>query len=66
MNQEKTVWFQPYTKDYSSLGNAESGRNRPQGRAHQLVSQYQTVTPEDMHTSDTIQTEQIAFKNICV
>lgn len=36
------------------------------GQAHQLVMPYQTVIPENIHTSNTIWTEQAAFRNICV
>lgn len=35
------------TQNYKQLRNSESGRNHlPQGRAHQLIIQYQMVSPE--------------------
>lgn len=44
---------QPYTKNKRQLRNAESGGHSvPQGRAHQLVSQHQNVSPENIHTSN--------------
>lgn len=37
-----------------------------QGRAHQLVCQCQTVSPENIHTGSIIQTGQVIFRNIYV
>lgn len=55
-------------KDYEAsalhkeLRNAESGRNSPiQGRAPQLVIPYLLASPENVHTSNIIQTEQVVF-----
>ena len=33
---------------------------------YQCVTQYQMVSPESMHTSNTIWTEQVEFRNIYV
>ena len=35
----------PYTKIYRQQRTSESGRNSLQGRAHQLVIQYQMIIP---------------------
>lgn len=45
---------------------SESGRKcLIQGRAHRLVSQYQMVSPENVHTGNSIQANQVIFRNIC-
>lgn len=38
----------------------------PQGTAHQLVMQYEVVSPKNIHMSNIILTEQIIFRNMCV
>lgn len=44
----------------------ESGRKSLiRGRAHRLVSQYQMVSPENVHTGNIIQANQVIFRNIC-
>ena len=40
----KPMTPQPYTKDCRQLRKAESRRSFPQGRAQQLVTQYQIVS----------------------
>ena len=51
-----------YMKNYRLLKNPESRRNSLlQGRAHQLVIQYQIVSTENKHPSDAVQTEQFVF-----
>jgi hypothetical protein len=46
---EKFMRFQLYTKNYRQIQSAESGRNSlSQGRVHQLVIQYQMVSPENI------------------
>lgn len=35
-------------------------------RAHQLLAQYQMVSPENIHTSNIIWAEQVIFRDICV
>lgn len=58
--------FSP-TKNYRQLRDAESRRNSlTQGRAHALGIQYQMVGPENVHTSNIIQTEQAIFRNMCI
>lgn len=53
---------QLYAKNYRLLRNAESGSNSlPQGRAQELVIKYQIVNPENTHTSNIIQSEQVEF-----
>ena len=50
---------QPYTRNYR---DAESGRNHPpQGRAHQLVIQYQMVSPENIHQGNLTLSEKVAL-----
>ena len=52
-------------KNYGQLRNAESGRHGlPQGRAHPLVTQYQMISDENMHTSSMMHTEQVVFRGI--
>lgn len=47
------------TKRYKQLRNIKGGRNRfPYGRAHQLIIQYQVISPEITHVSNIIYTEQ--------
>ena len=36
----------------------------PRQRAHQMIVQWQTVIPENIHTSNIIQNEQVIFRNI--
>jgi hypothetical protein len=49
----------PYTKNYRKLRNAESWRSSLlKRRTHQVVIQHQMVSPENIHTSDILQTEQ--------
>lgn len=47
-----------------SDGNRRGGP--PQGRAHQLLVQYQIFSPEIMHTETFLWTNQVIFNNICV
>lgn len=53
--------LQPYTKRYRQRRNAESRRkNRPPGgAAHQLITQDQMGSPENVHTSNIIHTKRI-------
>lgn len=37
-----------------------------QERAHHLIIQCQTVSPENVHTSNTIQPEQVIFRDVCM
>ena len=58
--------LQSYPKNYRNY-RRKAGRGRggpPQGRAHQLVIQYQMVNPENIHTSSIIQTAQVISMNI--
>lgn len=49
---------QPCAKKYGQLRNTESWRNSlPQRRAHHVVIQYQTISPENICTNN-IQTEK--------
>ena len=65
VEEEVPMRLQPYTKNYRPLRDAESGRNSlPQGRAHQLVIQYQMVSLENRHTHNIIQAEQGVFMYI--
>ena len=52
---------QPQAKNNRQLQNAEIRRNSlPQGRGHQLVTQYQMVSPKKyIHTSDSIKIEWV-------
>ena len=55
-------------KNYRQLRNAESRRHSlSQERAHQLVIHYQIVNPENLHTSNTTQTELVIamYLGIC-
>ena len=54
---------QPYTKLNKKLG---LGEDLSQRRAHQLVVQYQSVIPENIHTNNVIYTYQVIFRNIYV
>ena len=62
----KTTQPQPYTKNYRQLRNVESGRHSlPEERAHQLVIQYQMVSPANMHRwVNIIQAEWVIISNI--
>jgi hypothetical protein len=60
----KSRSLQSCTKNYRKLKNIES-KSFPQGRAHQLVSQYQMVRPKNVHTSNIIWTEQVE-RYVCV
>jgi hypothetical protein len=52
---------QPYTLYYKELRNFKSGRNSIlQGRAHQLVIQYQKVSLEGIYSSNN-QTKLVIF-----
>lgn len=53
--------------NYRQLKNAKSERNiLLLGRAHQLTTQYQMISPENKHASNIIKTELILFRNIYV
>jgi hypothetical protein len=39
----------------------EQGNSLVQGRAPQLVIQYQVVSPESIHTNNILQIEQVVF-----
>lgn len=53
---------QPYRKNYEKL--KVGGNSLPQGRVHQLVIQFQMVSPENTHTTNIIMTEKVIFRNI--
>lgn len=56
---------QPHTNNYRQARNTESGRGRLlQKTAHGLVSQFQVVNLERIHTSTTIQIQQIVFMHL--
>lgn len=55
----KPMTPQPYTKDCRQLRKAESRRSFPQGRAQQLVTQYQIVSQENIHISNIKGIEQV-------
>ena len=63
---ESSQRAQPYTENSRQLRKAGSGRGDPQGRAHHLVAQGQQVSPENMHASNTMWTQQIIFKNVWI
>ena len=45
----------------------KAGRRRdalPQGRAQLLIHQYSMVSPENIYTSNIIQSEQVIFRNV--
>lgn len=53
------------TKNYSqlsNLSNADSTINLYEGRACQLVIQYQMVSPENINKSNIIQTKKVIYK----
>lgn len=57
---ERLMRAQSYTRNYRRLRNAECARSRaPRGRAHQWVTQWQMVSPENRKTSSIIQTENL-------
>lgn len=63
MERGKPTRLQLYTKNYRQPKNAENRRNHlTQRKAHLLAVQYQTVNPENTHTSN-IQTEQVICRN---
>jgi predicted house-cleaning NTP pyrophosphatase (Maf/HAM1 superfamily) len=43
---------------------AFSGRDNLQGRTHQLVTRCQMVSAVNMHTNNSVQTEQVIFRNM--
>lgn len=58
---------QPYTRTTGNKEGWGAGRNDlPQRRAHQLFIQHQTVSPENTHLSNTIQTEQVVSRYVYV
>lgn len=60
--------LQHYTKNYRHLKKkAEKGRNRlSQEREHQLIIQYQMISPENKNTCNVIETEKTISRNIYV
>lgn len=67
MDGEKPTRLQYYTRTSWQLRKADSGRNRPlQERAHQLVIQYQMVSPKKMYVNGIVQNEFLMSGNICV
>lgn len=53
------------TKNHRQLRIAEGGRNNfLQGKAYQLVFQYQIVSFENRDTNNVIQTERVIFRNV--
>lgn len=59
--------LQHYTKSYRHLKNDEQGRNHlSQEREHQLIIQYQMISPENKNTCNIIQTENTVFRNTYV
>lgn len=56
---------QYYTKSYRQLWSAESERNiHPQGRAYQLVIQYQMISPENVHIQVALYTVSRIYLSI--
>lgn len=61
--EESQGVFNSNTKTCKPLWNSESRRNSIlQGRAYKLITQYQIVSTENIHTAN-IQTKQIVFRN---
>lgn len=58
--------FNPTQETIGHGGMLRRGESLPQGKAHQLVIQYQMASPENTHASNIIQTEQVIFRCICV
>lgn len=52
---------QPYTLQATKEFGREGDMYLPQGREHQLLIQYQTVSPENIHRSNIIQNKQVVF-----
>lgn len=49
-----------------ATGNARSGRGSPsQGRAHQSIVQFQTVSPENIYISSSALTQHLKYKCVC-
>lgn len=65
VDEEKHTRPWPYTKKYRKMKKARNRSGYPHGRA-QLVSQCQTVSPENIHRSNLLWTKQVIFKNIYV
>lgn len=56
VDEGKPRRFQPYMKNNRQLKNMGNGRNsHPQGITCELVNQYQTISPENIHRSNIIQ-----------
>lgn len=54
-----------YTKNCKELKKGRSRRDGlPQGRVQQLVLKHQMVNPENIHTNNIIQSNQVIFKKI--
>lgn len=49
------------SQEASALHKEVQGNSLLQGRAHELVTQYQMASPENTHTNDTTRTEQGVF-----
>lgn len=52
---------QPCIKNYTQLRNARRRNKSSLGKSTQLVTQYQMVSPENIHTRNIIQTEQVIW-----
>ena len=58
---------QPYTKKYRQGRKAANRRDGPpQRRTWQLFVQYQMVTTESLHKNNTVQTQQVIFRDIYI
>lgn len=67
VEEEKVTRTQAYTEDYRQVRKAEHGRHSlPQGGAHRLVTQHQTISPENTHAGSIIQMEPAKFRKILV
>lgn len=53
-------------ENYRLLRNAESGGKSSSEMSTLIGYQYQMVSPENIHTSNTIKTEKVIFRNICI
>lgn len=60
-----SVGFNPTQSTADSKPCWEQENSPPQGRAHQLVAQYQMVSPKNTHTGNITQTKQVLLRNLC-
>lgn len=65
-NVGKATRYQLCTKTHRQQKRAKSRSDLPQGKAHWMVFQGQTVSPDNIHTCNIIWTEQPVFRKIDV